>query len=501
MSLNLAGETGKSWSLSGRTLVVLIGFGGWLLVSAAIGWGRGGWMDEFLSYQFTDPRISAVELHRSAWSGEPYIPTYYYMLHHWRKMTDPGMDLFAMRSLSLAGSAILAMVSLAAYSRFIERNSAFPILLFSSPALIYFSAEARLYFIVFFSSVLFSIYCLAALDDRQRDRAERSLIVIMGALAALASASHFIALLFTGFCCLGAFVLGLVGRKPFAVGSSLAIGLCVLLPALAYCVVSSGLLTVAKSFWITRHELLEAVLYLPFLVGAPVTCAAAMALRRSGSPSGGELQRASIMLFGVAALFVLLVSALSVLKPMIVLRYLTPVAGFLVPPAAVLLQPALSRLREPMQALVAVAALGLGGVFALIPPYSSGEWRDPGLFLAQTPACRGARIPSAILTEIPADMDPWKIMFQWYGGMDKTFVPATPEAVAVTRGGDCPVRLWAGDLQERYLTPDLRQAMKSICAAEPGVAILRFRRGYLFLAPGADTSRWSGAKLTCADLG
>jgi hypothetical protein len=125
---------------------------------------RGGWLDEFSSYTFSDPAQSVSALYKSHWMTDPSAPTYYFLLRLWRIVVSPLSGLIAMRSLSLAAAFVLAVAATYAYGAFVRgRLWVFVALLLSSPVVLFYAEESKSYVFSVFGGVFLGIMFLACL--------------------------------------------------------------------------------------------------------------------------------------------------------------------------------------------------------------------------------------------------------------------------------------------------------------------------------------------------
>lgn len=510
LPLKNATAASESWShppsLESWLTTCLVG-ATWLAVVLGLAVARGGWMDEFITYQVTDPSRTWRDLNAAYWGGEPHVPTYYALQWWWRRHVDVGSPLFAMRVLSLTGSAVLAFFSLWTARRLLGGPPLMALFLFSAPAALYFAQESRSYFLSFHGGVLLGLFALLCLLHPVWDLRARAAAALIAATGVILCSVHIVSTLIAGFVLSGLLLAMLLHGHRVAALTTVAVLALVAVPSL---LISLGLTSVRAAvagFWITRWDQLETALWLPAFLGPGVLCALAAALTRTGRRwLGAPEGRPARVLFAVAVALVAVMFTGALARPFFVTRYLSAFAGFLVLPsawvAASLFQ-AEGRRPGPLFSGLTMAA---GIACALIVPHASGDWRTPGRFIAGIPRCQGAAIPIAILTQTPPadEMDRWDLMFRWYAGSDKRFVPATTAAVAATEGSPCPVRLWAAQLQERYLSSEVKQAMALACHSPSGsVDVLPFDKGYLFIRreePPLSRS-WPGRPLACSTTG
>lgn len=486
--------------------VTAVAFTGWILATLLFASLRGAWMDEFATYQMTDPGTTLHQHMITRWMTDQHPPTYYFLQWLWRSIFSIDRNVFAMRLLSLVLSVIFAAGALRAYKSLFGSITAFAVIMCSSPVLIYFSGEARSYFISFFGGIylgMFFIWCLSSPPTRRG----WVLPVSVGIVGALLCTVHLISLLIGGYCLAMLMLIGLYRRDwPVAI-AAFCLGFFVILPGLGWTLfVLVGMRDAIQSFWITRWDLLEAIVWLPAFLGLPTLMLGAMILLRKGLPES-ESTAASLTAARwavvVSIAFVALAVVLSLAKPFLVIRYLAALAGFLVCPVALALDVKMRGWTHATALAVTLGSLLLGAGLAAATPHSSGEWRAPGQFVASLPACRGATIPVGILTTVQpqAAMSTWGQMFGWYAGDDDRFRAADPATIAATADQPCPVRLWIGDFVERYLTDEMRTAIRLVCEGHKDVDVLAFRRGYLLLAPpGPASASWRGDRSSCAHL-
>jgi hypothetical protein len=483
-----------------RSAIGLMTFAAFL-ICLLFAYFRGGWMDEFLTHEVTDPTVSVAKLFHERWLSDQHPPTFYFLEWLWRRAFGIDRDIPAMRMLPWLLSLCLTLLSFSAWRSLFGEIRTFAFMLLTSPVLIYFSEEARSYVLSFHAGVLLGMFVLAVRDAETRTR-HWFWISMTGVLGSALATVHVISLLTAGFL-LALLILDRArARDKAGAAVAFALGIFVLSPALLWVVVAlSGARDALSGFWITRWELLQTLVWLLPAFGAPVVLVFIFSAREQMRRPAAWWWRASWPLFA-ALIFLGVAVAVSALKPFLVLRYLSLLIGFTLPAAATLAKPWLETRTPAVFAAAFVAALASGAALAAITPHDGGEWKRPGTYVASLPACHGAQIPVALLTFVPTReaMSSWGAMFGWYAGDDARFVPATRDALAETAGNACPVKLWIADIVERYASPDMRQAIRTTCDEHKNAEVLAFRRGYLIVT-GAEAARlWRGARSSCEAL-
>jgi hypothetical protein len=471
---------------------------------------REGWMDEFITYVFTDPSRSPSDLYITHWVGEPHAPTYYFGLWAWRKFITPFYGLISVRLLSVLASLVLTAGALYAYNRLVRgRLSVFAVFLLSSPALIFFAEEARSYVFSFFGGVYIGIVFLAALTPGCfADKRSLLIAVLTGAFGGLLCSVHLISVVAAAFCLISLAAIAIWRREwQIAILSGALVVFATILGAASTLLLTSGVPAAMASFWITRRVVLESIFWLPAFVGLPsfVLIAAVISKRSLRSALSVEpLLRPAFYALATSFAFLFLVYAVSVLKPVLTIRYLTAWVGFLIPAMALIAARAISDLdhfREKVVIYAVVVCLIADTAAALITPHHLGAWRAPGLYVQSLPSCRSAIIPVALLTFVPPENEigAWAHMFAWYAGESDRFVAATDGNLDRAAAQPCPIRLWAAHLRPRYLSPEVQKAFLKTCQHE-AVEILSFDSGYLFVAASDHDalSHWTGSRSTCA---
>ena len=450
-------------------------------------------------------------LYKTYWVGEPHAPTYYFLLWAWRKLVTPLPALFAMRLFSFAAALVLAVGAVYVYGRLVRsRLSVFTVFLLSSPALLFYAEEARSYVFSLFGGVYLGIMFLASLSMERKETSRFIGVAVTGAIGGLLCSVHLVSVL-TLACLL--FGLAVIAARLWLWQISLLAGamiVFIILPGtMTTLLFTSGVQKDIQSFWITRHDELEALVSLPVLVGLPsfILIATVLGSRALRSTLYDTHLRAAIYALALATVFVCLVGGFSLLKPVLTLRYLTAWAGFIIPAMAVIAEATIEQmsLRSKKLAIpIVLICVGVDTAAALASPYHPGEWRAAGTFVQSIPECRNSIIPVALLTFVPQDaeeMSKWSDMFAFYAGEPNRFVPANAANLDREVSQPCPIRLWAAHLRPRYLSNAVLSALAKTCQRED-VDVLKFDRGYLFVAASnhAASVRWSGSRTTCPNL-
>jgi hypothetical protein len=473
---------------------------------------REGWMDEFITLKFTDPLQPASTLYKTYWVGEPHAPTYYFLLWAWRKLVTPLPALFAMRLFSFAAALVLAVGAVYVYGRLVRsRFSVFTLFLLSSPALLFYAEEARSYFFSLFGGVYLGIMFLASLSMERKETSRFVGVALTGAIGCLLCSVHIFSVFTAAYILFGlALIAARVRLWQISVLAGVLIVFAVLQGASLTLLLTSGVQKDIQSFWITRHDVLEALVSLPVLVGLPsfiliATVLGSRALR--STLYGNSHLRAAFYALALATVFVCIVGGFSLLKPVLTLRYLTAWAGFIIPAMAVIAEATIEQmsLRSKKLAIpIVLICVAVDTAAALASPYHPGEWRAAGTFVQSIPECRNSIIPVALLTFVPQDaeeMSKWSDMFAFYAGEPDRFVPANAANLDRAVSQPCPIRLWAAHLRPQYLSNEVLSAFAKTCQRED-VDVLKFDRGYLFVAASnhAASVRWTGSRTTCPNL-
>jgi hypothetical protein len=284
----------------------------------------------------------------------------------------------------------------------------------------------------------------------------------------------------------------------------LAIGVIVLAPviAISLAVMLEGVTHAVGSFWITRHELLSTVVELPPLLGAPIVGVVAGACVNWRAATGKDGAPYLVIAAILASVAVLL--AISALKPMLVLRYLSAPAAALIPAASILIDRwASSRALPKWSAAVAALlcfALGLPAVYEIVGFKS--DWLTPSRAVNAQTSCEGAVIPFLIFNKEPSWIPDraWNESFSWYAP-EHRFVPATPSNITEANGQACPVRLWIAERHEFRIGVEYKAAVREACDGDRRVA-LEFEGGYLVVDASAHDmiSAWPRAAIQCSAI-
>jgi uncharacterized membrane protein len=465
-------------------------------------------MDELTSYKFTDPAQSVAAL-KSSWVRETNAPTYYFVLRLWRILVAPLPGLIAMRSLSIVVAFALAIASVFAYGAFVRgRVCFFVVLLLTSPVVIFYAQEARSYVFSVFGGVFLGIMFLACLSKERLEKSRFIMIALTGLFGGLLCSVHIISVLTAAFFlgCLGTIALWQRDWRIVTLASIL-IGLTALPGAAITLLLTTGVQSGLKSFWITRRIVLEAFVWLPAFVGLPTLVLAfallwkrAFTLRLFGDP----VLRPAFYALGAACIFVALAGVIAAVKPFLTLRYLATWAGFMIPATALLLEAVLQRsnFRLARYATISiVVCFAVDTAAAMISPHHQGDWRTPGNYVKSIPECRDATIPVALLTFVPAENEikTWSYFFAWYADNADRFVPATEVNLDRAATQACPVRLWLGAIRPRYLSNEVLIAVARTCDRDP-IDAFEFDSGYLFVAHSDRAPQWRGSRTSCPNV-
>jgi hypothetical protein len=481
----------------------------WLAVVLALAATRSAWMDEFYIAHATDPRISLAANYSQSWSWEPHPPTYTFMLWLWRQVVEIENSIFSLRAFGIVVSTLLALGALVHWHKSKWPGlDVFAVLLFSAPTVLFFPQETRSYFLSVFGGVYCSLYFLRAWEHRAPD-SPKPADAVVGFVGAALLGTHIISLAF-GCLLFGVMGLGMIVMQRWAwLRLTVAISILVLAPTIAVVAVTvfNGLSEALGDFWITRRQLAHTVLELPWFVGAPVALTIALALWKRGEIKERREQAALGLILVIGAV-VFALGCVSLIKPMLVSRYLSaPVAG-LVPPCAMLITGfmdrhtvSLSRYGRWPAAVVATVlcfAIGLAALNDKVRPRS--EWRRPAEALNAVPSCAGSVIPYVILNHPPHPNNIWRKNFEWYAP-NHAFKPATPEVVSATSRQACPVRLWIADQFLHFVSDELKAAVHQTCLAGDRVG-LGFGSGYLVVDANAVDmiAAWGGRSIPCAEI-
>lgn len=464
-------EEFRQWLFVGLAVIA------WLSFVIILGLTRSAWMDEFFVFSVTRPETSLGRAYLD-WKVEPHPPTYTFLVWLWRHVVEIAGQPFAVRAMGIAASFLLIAGALMAW-RSSKRPDVgiFALFLLTTPIMLFYPQEARSYFLSALGGAYCSLYFLSALEGATDSRPSRSDIVV-GVIGAILVGTHVTSLMY------GSLLFGILGLVLFHfkrwawLRATIVIAAVVLGASIVFTGVTifEGLKTVMSGFWVTRRHVLGAALETPWNIGIPLLLGLGFALVRGFRSKEWTDKVVFILLMAIAAsVFVLF--CLSMIKPMIVVRYLAaPIVG-LAPPVALIVARYLARTKL---SATPRAALASG---ALLAAFASGAWaigsgvgvhsmwRQPAEILNAAPACKGAIIPTLVLNHAPDERNLWRHMFAYYAP-DHRFLPATPEVMAQAAGQSCPVRLWVG---ERMSGVDQKfvDAVHSACAG-PGQAAIDF---------------------------
>jgi hypothetical protein len=216
-------------------------------------------------------------------------------------------------------------------------------------------------------------------------------------------------------------------------------------------------------------------------------------------------ERAALGLILAIAASVFALGCISLVKPMLLVRYLVAPAAALTVPATILLTRVAPLFAgKPIRSAIAALLCFVTGIVAVdvrIRPHS--DWRQPAQFLNSISSCNGALIPYLIFNHPPERRNIFHAYFEWYAP-DHTFAPATPDVVRDGAQQACPVRLWMAHLiphQRTHITEEYRAAVRQTCAAGERVA-LPFADGYLVVDANASNliSSWPSQSIGCSEI-
>lgn len=484
----------------------------WLGIVIAIGVTRSAWMDEFFMVNVTGPDTPWQTHYAQSWNREPHPPTYSMILWLWRQFVDVEGNIFAVRAVGIAITAMAMILALFYWRRSkLPGFRAFAFVLFTTPVLLYYPQETRSYFL----SAIGGLYCAlfflnAALDPPDGKPNWRDGVI--GLIGAALLGTHLTSLMFA---CL---LFGIAGLYMIATRRwewlklSVLVGVLALGPSIVLVAMTifGGVSAVLSGFWITRRDLLNTVLELPRFIGAPLVIVGAFTLLRFRKPESRKIEnpyeKAALLCTLAIAASVFVLGVLSLIKPMLVPRYLAGPFAALAPAGAILLSrlleihgPRLQRFAAVGLPVAVAASFGFG-VLSLNHIRLSTEWREPAVALNGASQCNGATIPYLILNHPPDERNLWRSHYEWYAP-NHNYQPAFPEAIAQAAAQQCPVRLWIAHQVQRGVDPAFKAAVNTTCAGGDRVG-LEFADGYLVVDQSASAmiEAWDGPVVPCGEM-
>ncbi|MDB5641363.1 MAG: putative rane protein [Hyphomicrobiales bacterium] len=480
-------------------------FATWIAIIIFQGVTRSGWMDEFFTAIVTDPHIPWQE-HLPVWKTEPHPPTYSFVLWSYRHVVDFGQSMIALRSFGLALSILLAIGALA-YWRWRKWPGLplFAFFMFTSPSLEYFPQETRSYFLTAFGGIYAILYLFSAFENEAPDR-PRGPDIAVGIAAAAMLSVHLLSIVFVAILfVLAAFAMAKQRRWAWLTTTTV-IGLLIVGPAIAVTAVTihDALASTMKAFWITRWQLFITVYSLPFATGAPIVFTLLWALRNRDKLHDRPARIAA----GLAAAIivsVLVMGCLSLIKPMLVVRYLCAPMAALAPVCAILLHSLVtwpknkpSFAEAAKYTAVAIAAFASGMFNADLSQKS--DWYTPAQALNNARSCATAVIPYLILNHDPDPANIWWRNFEWYAP-GHAFNAATPDVQEAAAAQPCSIKLWAAHRVPYSIPVAYRDAIARTCAQTSSTALI-FVDGFLIVdnQDRATIQSWRGETTPCEDM-
>ena len=339
------------------------------------------WTDEILSRYYAQ----VLDLHYQFTAGlitEPSPPTYTLLLRGWMALF--GYSEAAIRSLSaLGGILCIPVIYLLGRELIGKRQGLLAALLFAlCPASVYFGQEARVYALLTLSATIV-LWAIAVLLRDPRSKKASAGYVLFGTLCPYL---HATGLLFIVACCgaVGLFWLtqGAPGRRQLLRWTVLNV--LVVLLAAPYLVFTFAASRAGGLDWMPRFSIHSLITCISSIVAGLLTprpwpgtiLAAALLAALTVALYLRPLSiRANVVLIGVPVLFILLVSAVSIRRPILMPRVLL---WTLVPLCLVAGSELLAAGRARFALLLAlVAAFGTGLYFQVTTPGGGKEpWRD-----------------------------------------------------------------------------------------------------------------------------
>lgn len=505
-SWGLSREARQDWGFALGLFVI------WLGIVIAIGVTRSAWMDEFFMVNVTGPDTPWQTHYAESWSREPHPPTYSMVLWLWRQFVDVQGDIFAVRAVGIVITALALILALIYWRRSnLPGFRAFAFVLFTTPVLLYYPQETRSYFLSAIGGLYAALFFLkAALDPPDGKPTWRDGAI--GFIGAALLGTHLTSLMFA---CLLFGIAGLymIATKRWAwLRLSVLVGVLALGPSIALVALSifGGVSAVLSGFWITRRDLLNTVLELPRFIGAPLVLVGALTLLRFRKPESRKIEnryeKAALLCALAIAASVLALGVLSLVKPMLVPRYLAGPFAALAPEGAILLSSLLELNAGKFRGYsVPLMSAGIAlsfvlGVVSLNHIRLSTDWRQPAIALNGVAECNGATIPYLILNHPPDERNLWRSHYEWYAP-GHNYQPAFPAAIAEASAQQCPVRLWIAHQVQRGVDPALKAAVASTCAGGERVG-LEFADGYLVVDQSASAmiEAWDGPVVPCDQM-
>ena len=469
-----------------------------LSISGALLGKQNFWADELSSLYFSDPTHSLRQIATLIWPRDTNPPLYYLLLYLWRHLV-PGVDEFSIRAASLVPAALACLSPLIYSSRImrLERRLAVMVLLSCSPGLLYFAGEARGYALVIFFSVNLCFLLLSAMQSLRAGGRTRAELALLSTFCIAAAWTHFFGILLAA----SAFPILLAGSVVLR-RHVLPIGVAAALTALAVMIWPlaqwSYMHEIAGSHWFISGAwddmLAEAKWFAHQAFGARwsvlaigLLVVASMACTWSKRPGNKEL------LLLLLALFFCWTIGLSLYVPIFYARYFVVMLPAVYMLVAEAIGDGAERLSGQPSVLPFALILPIAGSFAVIwpaiEPPDREDWRAPATVVNQTRSCAGAPI---FVVSLPRDNGDSAYLYEHYldASLGIRLIPVDASAPidsaarqAVWRSS-CPVKFWGAHIEGWQLT----YLARSFAQFTPGFQLLPFRRGFLLVAAGPDTS-------------
>jgi hypothetical protein len=469
-----------------------------LAVSGAVLGRENFWADELSSLYFSEPTYSLRKIATQIWPGDTNPPLYYLTLYLWRQLV-PGVDEFSIRAASLVPAALACLSPLIYSSRVmrLERRLAVIALLSCSPGLLYFAGEARGYALVIFFSVNLCFLLLSAMQTLRAGGSIRAGLALLSAFCIAAAWTHFFGILLAA----SAYPI-LLAASVFLRRNVLLISVAALLTALAVTVWPltqwSYIREIAGSHWFIsgawEDMFAETKWFTHLAFGARWSVLAIAALTMAAMAYAWNRQFGNKeLLFCFLALFFGWVIGLSLYVPIFYSRYFVVALPAIYMLVAEAIGDGAERLSGRPSVLPFALILPMAGSFAVtwpaIEPTDREDWRAPATVVNQTPSCAGAPI---FVVSLPRDSGDSAYLYGHYLdaplGIQLIPVDASAPIDSAARqavwNSSCPVKFWGAHVEAWQLA----YLARAFAQFTPGFQLLPFRRGFLLVTAGPETS-------------
>jgi len=469
-----------------------------LAISGAVLGQQNFWADELSSLYFSDPTYSLREIATQIWPRDTNPPLYYMLLYFWRHLV-PGVDEFSIRAASMVPAALACLSPLIYSSRImrLDRRLSVMVLLFCSPGLLYFAGEARGYALAMFFSVNLCFLLLSAVHSLRTGDSMRAELALLSTFCIAAAWTHFFGILLAA----SAFPILLavsVMRRPMVLPIAIAAALTALAVMAWPLAQWSYMREIAGSHWFIsgawEDMLAETKWFTHLAFGARwsvlaigLLAVASMACAWSTRLGNKEL------LFCFLALFFGWVIGLSLYVPIFYSRYFVVALPALYMLVAEAIGDGAERLSGRPSMLPFALILPMAGSFVVtwpaIEPPDREDWRGPATVVNQTPGCAGAPI---FVVSLPRDNGDSAYLYGHY--LDASLgirlipldasAPIDSAARQAVWNSSCPVKFWGAHIEAWQLA----YLARAFAQFTPGFQLLPFRRGFLLVATGPETS-------------